>query len=86
MAIDWSMNIGNLLTIAGFLGGGVFFVVAVRRDVDMLSARLKPLESAVTRLADILERQARQDERIRALERGVGWDDHNGHSRVRGGG
>lgn len=66
--IDWSISLGNLLTLAGFLGGGVLFVFAVRRDVDVLSQRFIPLEQAVVRLTDILVELGRQDVRLNNLE------------------
>ena len=69
--IDWTISIGNLLTLGAFAASGVGFVVAVRRDVAVLSNRLFPIESAVNRLADILEKLGRQDERLKAVERDI---------------
>lgn len=74
-AIDWTITFGNILTIAGFIGGGVFFAIAVRRDVDILATRLEPLEKAVVKLTDILVGLARHEERLAAVERDVERND-----------
>lgn len=73
--IDWNISVGNLLTMAAFGAGGISFVVAVRRDVAILSSRLGPIESAVVRLTDIMEKLGRQDERLKAVERDVERND-----------
>lgn len=75
VAVDWTISVGNLLTLGGFVFGGVGFVVAVRRDVAVLSTKLKPLEAAVLKLTDILERLARHDERLKAVERDLERND-----------
>lgn len=67
--IDYTISLGNLITGAGFLFGGISFVYAVRQDVSILSERLKPLEEAVKKLTSLIELVARQDERLNAVER-----------------
>lgn len=69
MVFDWTISLGNVLTLVGFVGGGIAFIYAVRRDVDVLTARLKPLETAIGELTEALTVIARQDERVKALER-----------------
>lgn len=61
--------------MCAFAAGGVGFVVAVRRDVAVLSSRLGPIENAVVRLTDIMEKLGRQDERLKAVERDVERND-----------
>ena len=73
--IDWSVSLGNLQTMGGFVAGGVLFVLAVRRDVDILSTRLKPLEDAVVQHTSILITLARQDVRLAAVERDLERND-----------
>lgn len=75
--IDWTVTVGNLLTILSVTGGGVWVFFAVRRDVDLLSQKLIPIESAVIKLTVVLETLARQDERIKSVER----DLERNHSR-----
>ena len=75
ISVDWTISIGNILTMGGFVLGGVGFVVAVRRDVAILATRLTPIESAVLKLTDILEKIGRQDERLKAVERDIERND-----------
>lgn len=75
VSLDWSVSLGNILTVLGFVAGGLMFVLAVRRDVDILSTRLKPLEDAVVQLTTILVTLARQDVRLEAVERDVERND-----------
>ncbi len=68
-SVDWTISVGNIITVAGFLGGGILFMIAVRRDVDQIAVRLEPLENAISKLTDILIEMARQSERMNAFER-----------------
>ena len=77
--VDWSISVGNLLTMAAFAAGGISFVVAVRRDVSVLSTRLTPIELSVSRMIDILEKLGRQDECLKALERDAERNDPRKH-------
>lgn len=75
MVVDWSVSVGNLLTLLGFAGGGLGFVFAVRRDVAVLATRLGPIEAAVVKLTEVLQTLARQDERLKVIERDVERND-----------
>lgn len=83
--IDWSISVGNLLTMVGFMGGGIAFVVAVRRDVSYLSRRLMPIENAVETVRDhlstLVTTMGRHDERLKAVERDVERNDPRKHFR-----
>lgn len=69
LQVDATISVGNILTLVGFVVGGIMFVVAVRRDVDILSTRLAPLEKAIVQLTDILIKLAIQDVRLNTMER-----------------
>jgi len=69
MAFDWTISLGNILTILGFIGAVIAFFVAVRRDITELATRLQPLETALKELTASLTVLARQDERVKSLER-----------------
>lgn len=71
MTFDWTISLGHILTIIGFVGTAVGVIFAVRRDVSVLSARLEPIEEAVKALTAALTDVARHDERIKAVERDV---------------
>lgn len=71
MTIDWTINLGNILTICGFFGGGLAFAFAIRLDVQSLKLqetttadRIEALERDMHRLAEVLIAVAVQDERL----------------------
>lgn len=66
---EWTWLAGPLATIGGFVLTGVGVIIAVRRDVAVLSARLGPLEAAVLKLTEILDKLSRHDERLKSVER-----------------
>lgn len=72
--IDWSISLGNILTMGGFLIGGVSFVLAVKSDVKILGVELKTLKVSVnqmtTDIVNALVADGRLDERVKALEGG----------------
>ena len=75
-----------MLTVGGFALTGVGVMFAVRRDVSILATKLKPIESAVIKITDLLEATARHDERLRSVERRMDREDareDHGHSRPR---
>lgn len=78
---DWTISLGNVLTLGGFAFGGVAFVYAVRQDVAVLAERLKPLEAAVVQLTNILVTQARNEVRLDAVERDMKRNDSRQHGR-----
>lgn len=65
---DLSINLGNILTLTGFIGGGVLFVSALRSRVDALSERTIKMEAKIDKMAEIMVTQSRHDERITALQ------------------
>jgi len=73
MLIDWTINFGHILTIVGFVSGGLVFVLTVRSDVNSIKAteggvqkRLDAVESDLRKITDVLVAIARQDERLNA--------------------
>ena len=93
MTVDWSINIGNILTIVGFIGGGLFLFAAMRGDISAMAQRLAAVESAVGKLSDILVAMAtastRLDshaERLERLERLLDGDAPSARSRSRSAG
>ena len=76
MAVDWTVNIGNMLTVIGFLFGGLLFVFAIRSDVNSIKAaeavsiaRLKNVEIELSKMTQAIVEIARQDERMKSFER-----------------
>lgn len=69
MNFDFTISLGHLIAIGGFVATGFGVIFAVRNDVAVISSRLDPLEAAILKLTDILERLGRQDERLKNIER-----------------
>ena len=66
--LNWNIDIGNMLTIAAFLIGGILFVAQVRGRVDTLSSRMLAVEGEVKQLVAVLVQQGRHEERMAAHE------------------
>jgi len=65
---DWTINFGHVLTIGAFIisaGGGI---IALRGQVKQISVRMLAVESEMKKLVEILVGQARQEERIQAID------------------
>lgn len=76
---DLTINLGNILTIFSFLGGGLFFIFSMQRRIDGQSQRMSNLEQDITQIAaetqndvknltQVIVLQSRHDERITALQ------------------
>lgn len=51
MTFDWTISLGNILTVAGFAGSGVIFVMLMRTDIRLLGQRVGAMESAMKDIA-----------------------------------
>lgn len=71
MIVEWTITVGNLLTIFGvfFTAFAAFF--AMRADLRVLKAEVHALSMAVDKISDILITLARQHERIDNLSHRV---------------
>ena len=65
---DWTISVGNALTIISFLGGGLVFVVTVRNRVGSLSDKMVSVETKLEQLVKILIQQGRHEERMNAMD------------------
>lgn len=68
LMFNWNIDVGNMLTIAAFLIGGIFFVAKVRGRVDTLSTRMLAVEGEVKQLVTVLIQQGRHEERMGAMD------------------
>jgi hypothetical protein len=87
VSLDLTVNLGNLITIAGFIIGGWIFVWAMRSRLDILTIEIQVLKDnsseqskQLIEFAKALVNLARQEERVSALDRrvdelrhGIGW-------------
>lgn len=51
MTFDWTISLGSILTVAGFAGSGVVFVMMMRADIRLLGQRVSAVESALSNMA-----------------------------------
>lgn len=68
---DWSVNLGNALTIVSFVAGGIIFIVTMRGRVDALAGRLTFVENEIRKLLEVLIEQGRHTERMLAMDQRV---------------
>ena len=71
MVFDWTISLGNILTIVGFAGSGVIFVMMMRGDMMVLGQRVSSVEEALKDLARASLAVARQEARIETLDERV---------------
>lgn len=81
MALDTSVNLGNLLTIVSFLVGGLVFVLVMKNQIELLGVRIAMIETALNGFKGVLETLARQDERLGAMAQQI-EDMRHGHGFV----
>jgi len=65
---DWGISLGNFLTIASFLVGGLSFVWTLKSQIDSLSGRTSAMETELKKLVEVLIHQGRQDERLNSFD------------------
>ena len=68
MTFDWTVSLGNLLTVAGFGFSGIVFVMMMRGDMMVLASRIGKVEEILKSLAESATTVARQEGRIEALD------------------
>ena len=78
MTVDWTISLGNILTILGFAGSGLVFVMMMRTDLKVIGARVTNLEGAMRELiqanltmAEMRGRFQTFDERINIISERV---------------
>jgi hypothetical protein len=67
MTVDWSINVGHILTAVGLAGGAAAIVYALRGDVQTIKAELAPIKADLKQLVSVLVQIGRQDEQIKSL-------------------
>jgi hypothetical protein len=74
MSFDWTISLGNILTVCGFCGAGVVFVMLMRTDMMLLGNRVTNIEGALRELvqsnialAEMRGRFQTMDERVNMI-------------------
>jgi hypothetical protein len=63
-----NLNLGNILTIATFILGGIGFAYTIKSDVRVTSTRLTAVELELAGLRQVVIEIARQGERMNAMD------------------
>lgn len=78
MIFDWTINVGNIIQLFAFIGGGLWLFFSMRSDIQMLRLDFKHIEEkqlvlneAFTQLGRVLTQVAVQDTRINMIEKNV---------------
>ena len=66
--IDFTIRLGDLLTMAGLFGGGVIVITFMRADLRALSDRVGILENKLDSVTNVIVEQAKHDQRIAFIE------------------
>ena len=66
--IDFTIRLGDLLTMAGLFGGGVIVITFMRADLRALSSRVGVLENKLDSVTNVIVEQAKHDQRIAFIE------------------
>ena len=55
MKIDWTISIGNVLTLAGLVGAGLWFVVSLRAHDEVLEVEMKMIGDRINIISHRLD-------------------------------
>jgi len=64
MIFDGTISLGNILTIVSIAATGFAFIMTMKGDVKLLSARLDKVDAIMSKVTDALIQIARQEERL----------------------
>lgn len=67
MIMDWTISLGHIIQLFGFLLGGIGFGFMLKADIRLLSQRVANLEKITQQIGEVLTTLARQDERLAGL-------------------
>ncbi len=76
MIFDWTVSLGNLISLVGFIGVGLSMFYGMRADIRLLNARIVNVEGDLNKIDQTLQQivkvfveVARQDERMSSMDR-----------------
>ncbi|HLL28963.1 MAG TPA: hypothetical protein VKT73_15105 [Xanthobacteraceae bacterium] len=69
MIFDWTVTLGNVLTILGFLVTGLVAILAMKQNIAILAIRMSTVEKTLSEISHAVLDLARQGERLTSVER-----------------
>jgi hypothetical protein len=64
LAFDWSVKLGDVLTIIAIIAAALGFLYTLRGKVDALDDRVKHIEADLGKFVEVLVTMGKQDERL----------------------
>jgi hypothetical protein len=71
LRLDRTINYGHILTAASFLVAASAAFIGTKVELQNLDQRVAKIEATLQQLANVIVLTARQDERLKAIERRV---------------
>lgn len=69
MIFDWTINLGQVVTLVVIIGGSFAAFKVLQNKVENLTGRMIHVESEIGKFVEAMVCIARQDERLKNLER-----------------
>jgi hypothetical protein len=66
--LDWSVNLGNLITVATVVGSILLGLGMLKARVRELGERMLAVEKNMERLVEVLVEQGRHEERMNSID------------------
>lgn len=66
--MDWTLKFGDIITVVVFAISAVGGIAVVRQQVGELTKRMTSVETEMKKMVEVLVGQARQEERMNALD------------------
>ena len=66
VSLDWTIKLGDILTIIAIAGTALGFLYTLRGKVDVLGDRVKHIEMDLSKFVEILITLGKQDERMKS--------------------
>jgi uncharacterized alkaline shock family protein YloU len=65
---DWSINVGNILTIIGLVAAAISVVVSMKSTLASFAERLRDVENEIEKLLGVLIMQGKVEERLKFID------------------
>jgi hypothetical protein len=71
VVFDWTINVGNVLTLVTLIGGGAWWLVSFHYDLKSLRTEVATLRDVLNGLKDVLATLGRHEERFVAQDKRI---------------
>jgi hypothetical protein len=71
MTMDWTINLGHIITAVGLLGGALGIIYAIKTDVKLIKTEIDSIKDDLRAMAGVLVQIGRQEERLNSHDRRI---------------